>query len=63
VYSDFHLHTPALEFGPASKEGRRSIESSISTYIAVSKTERPGKWKTNSSSGGALPHEQPHELQ
>jgi hypothetical protein len=63
MYSNFHLHTPALEFGFAgvtSKKGYRSIESSVPTYIAVSKTEREGKWKTNTPPCGTLPHEQPH---
>jgi hypothetical protein len=42
MYSDFRLHTPTLEFGLAgvtSKEGHRGIESSLPTYITVSKTE------------------------
>jgi hypothetical protein len=57
MYSNFHLHTPALEFGLASEESRGGIEPSISPNVAVSKTEREGKWKANTSPGGALPHE------
>jgi hypothetical protein len=66
MYTNFHLYTTALEFGLAgvtNKESQRGIESSVPAYIAVSKTKRKAKWQTNTSSGGTLPHEQPHELE